>query len=386
MKFMRIILLMLLILQLQIGKIYSQKIEELSAVPLEICYDKTLHLIFPTEVKYLSTGNDNILAEKVSAQPNTVRVIASERNFPSETNLSIVTADTKFYSYAVRYSETPSVSYVQPGKAYAVPERIPVGKDKLMFLIFPGKIIYEDHGSANVTVEKADGVDNIIAIKAAERFDTDTNISVVIEKGKFYTFSLNYAPNPEISTFVIDKDEQQKVAILDEGELSSEDQQKIHETINKRLPLNLGMYDKNSGVEFEINNIFIHRNILLFRISLYNRSPINYTIDFMRYYIQDAKVSRKTAIQQLEQNVLFMFDYPEEVPAHQKRTFTVALNKLTIPDKKRMVIEIQERNGGRHFFFKLKNKDILKCEEVFRTADDRKVKSETDRILERVYQ
>lgn len=85
-----------------------------------------------------------------------------------------------------------------------------------------------------------------------------------------------------------------------------------------------------------------------------NRTEINYTIDFMRWYIQDAKKSKKTAIQQLEQNILFTFDLPEEIPAHTEKTFTVAVNKLTIPDKKRLVIEIQEKNGGRHFFFKLK--------------------------------
>ena len=32
----------------------AQRIEELPAVPLQIGYEKTLHLIFPTEVKYYS--------------------------------------------------------------------------------------------------------------------------------------------------------------------------------------------------------------------------------------------------------------------------------------------------------------------------------------------
>lgn len=51
--------------------------------------------------------------------------------------------------------------------------------------------------------------------------------------------------------------------------------------------------------------------------------------------------SAKTAVQQLEQNILFTFDYPEEIPAHESRTFTVAMNKFTIPDKKRLIIEIR---------------------------------------------
>lgn len=362
---------------------HAQVIEELSATPLEIGYDKTLHLLFPTDVKYCNAGNDNILAEKVGAQPNIVRIIAAERNFPGETNLSIVTADTKFYSYNIRYSDNPEKSYIRIGEIYEAPHTLPVGLDKQMYLIFPGKIIYEDHGSQDITVEKAEGVDNILAVKANTTFDKESNISVATDAGKFYTFSLRYAPNPEVFSFVIDKEEQQKVAILDEGELPSEEKKRIYEGIKKRLPLNLGLDEQISGMDFRIKNIFIHNNILLFRISMMNRTEINYTIDFMRWYIQDAKKSKKTAIQQLEQNILFTFDLPEEIPAHTEKTFTVAVNKLTIPDKKRLVIEIQEKNGGRHFFFKLKNKHILKAERVF--YKETPAESEADKILRRVY-
>lgn len=362
---------------------HAQVIEELSATPLEIGYDKTLHLLFPTDVKYCNAGNDNILAEKVGAQPNIVRIIAAERNFPGETNLSIVTADTKFYSYNIRYSDNPEKSYIRIGEKYEAPHTLPVGLDKQMYLIFPGKIIYEDHGSQDITVEKAEGVDNILAVKANTTFDKESNISVATDAGKFYTFSLRYAPNPEVSSFVIDKEEQQKVAILDEGELPSDEKKRIYEGIKKRLPLNLGLDEQISGMDFRIKNIFIHNNILLFRISMMNRTEINYTIDFMRWYIQDAKKSKKTAIQQLEQNILFTFDLPEEIPAHTEKTFTVAVNKLTIPDKKRLVIEIQEKNGGRHFFFKLKNKHILKAERVF--YKETPAESEADKILRRVY-
>ena len=365
---------------------HAQMIEELSATPLEIGYEKTLHIIFPTEVKYCNAGNDHILAEKVSAQPNIIRIIAAERNFPGETNLSIVTADTKFYSYSIHYNDNPQISYIQIGETSPTPHVLPVGKDKQMYLIFPGKITYEDHGSQDISVEKAEGVDNILAVKAVRDFKTESNISVVTDSGKFYTFSLRYTQNPEVFTFVIDKDEQQRVAILDDGELTTDQKKKMQEAINKHLPLDLGLSDKISGEEFEITNIFIHNDILLFRISMRNRTQINYTIDFMRLYIQDAKKSKKTAIQQLEQNVLFTFDYPEDIPAHEKRTFVVAVNKFTIPDKKRLVIEIQEKNGGRHFFFKLKNKSILESEEVFRNIQEQKTENEADKILRRVYQ
>ena len=86
-------------------------------------------------------------------------------------------------------------------------------------------------------------------------------------------------------------------------------------------------------------------DILLFRFGLHNRSQIGYTIDFIRFYIQDAKKRKKTAVQQLEQQPLFSFNRPEEVAALSSCDFTVALPKFTIPDKKVLIIEIQERNG-----------------------------------------
>jgi len=378
----RIYITGILLLSFLSGK--AQKIEELSAVPLQIGYEKTLHLIFPTEVKYYSIGGDYIIGEKVGNCPEIIRLKAAEKNFPGETNLSVVTADTRFYSYAIRYNESPEESYVRVGGQSPAPHTLPVGKDKQVFLIFPAGITYVDYGSTSVEVEKAEGVDNILAVKAAGEFTEDTNISAVVEGGKFYTFNLRYVPFLERFSFVIDKEKTQKVAILDEKERSSEQKERIREAITGRPALELGLRDRNAGVEFEVGNIFIDGDILLMRMTLTNRTQIGYTTDFMRFYIQDAKIRKKTAVQQVEQNILFTFDYPEEVPAHESRTFTVAMNKFTIPDKKRLVIEIQEKNGGRHFLYKLRNKSLLTAEEVFRSLKEQRAEDEADRILRRI--
>lgn len=362
----------------------AQKIEELTAVPLQIGYEKTLHLIFPTEVKYYSIGGDYVIGEKVANCPGIIRLKAAEENFPGETTLSVVTADTKFYSYSISYNAHPARSYVRIGGEAPAPHTLPVGKEKQLFLIFPAGITYVDYGSTNVEVDKAEGVDNILAVKVVQPYKEDTNISVVLEGGKFYTFDLRYVPAPERFSFVIDKEDTQRVAILDEKERSYGQKERIREAVAKRAPLDLGLRDKNSGMEFEVGNIFIDGDVLLLRMTLTNRTQIGYTTDFMRFYIQDAKIRKKTAVQQLEQNILFTFDYPEEIPAHESRTFTVAMNKFTIPDKKRLIIEIQERNGGRHFLYKLKNKSLLTAEEVFRSRKQQETEDEADKILRRI--
>lgn len=87
-------------------------------------------------------------------------------------------------------------------------------------------------------------------------------------------------------------------------------------------------------MRFCVTNIFVDNDILLFRFGLHNRSQIGYTIDFIRFYIQDAKKRKKTAVQQLEQQPLFSFNRPEEVAALSSCDFTVALPKFTIPTRR----------------------------------------------------
>lgn len=99
-------------------------------------------------------------------------------------------------------------------------------------------------------------------------------------------------PAPERFSFVIDKEDTQRVAILDEKERSYGQKERIREAVAKRAPLDLGLRDKNSGMEFEVGNIFIDGDVLLLRMTLTNRTQIGYTTDFMRFYIQDAKIRK----------------------------------------------------------------------------------------------
>ena len=78
MKQNRIYITGILLLSFLSGK--AQKIEELPAVPLQIGYEKTLHLIFPIEVKYYSIGGDYVIGEKVGNCPEIIRLKAAEEN------------------------------------------------------------------------------------------------------------------------------------------------------------------------------------------------------------------------------------------------------------------------------------------------------------------
>ena len=64
---------------------------------LEVTYDKTVHVIFPAEVRYVDLGSPDLIAGKADGAENVIRVKATVRNFPNETNMSVITEDGSFY-------------------------------------------------------------------------------------------------------------------------------------------------------------------------------------------------------------------------------------------------------------------------------------------------
>ena len=70
-------------------------------------FSKTVHVLFPAEVRYVDLGSTDIIAGKADGVENVVRVKAAVRDFPGETNFSVITGDGSFYSFLVSYEEEP---------------------------------------------------------------------------------------------------------------------------------------------------------------------------------------------------------------------------------------------------------------------------------------
>ena len=89
---------------LALGKIEPYK--------MEVTYDKTSHLIFPTAIRYVDLGSEYLIAGKAEDAENVLRVKATVRDFEPETNFSVITNDGRFYSFNVYYSSYPeALSY-----------------------------------------------------------------------------------------------------------------------------------------------------------------------------------------------------------------------------------------------------------------------------------
>ena len=80
---------------------------------LEITYDKTVHVIFPSSVKYVDLGSPNLIAGKADGAENVIRVKAVVKDFRNETNMSVITESGSFYTFNVKYADEPLLLNVE---------------------------------------------------------------------------------------------------------------------------------------------------------------------------------------------------------------------------------------------------------------------------------
>ena len=251
--------------------------------------------------------------------------------------------------------------------------------DKTVHLIFPSGIAYIDLGSPNIIAGKAESAENVVRVKAAVKdFKEETNFSVITDEGSFYSFIVNYSDNPEkLNIEMKDFLHAEKLGNKSENsmevhlsELGNESPQtvqmamaKIHKTNRKKNKL---AESNQFGIEFSLRGIFCHNDLLFFYTEIKNTSDIPFDIDFLVFKIVDKKVVKRTAIQETIIEPVRAYNYLNSVKGKESESNVFAFQKFTIPDKKQLVVELFEKNGGRHQRFIIKNGDLVKARTIGR--------------------
>jgi conjugative transposon TraN protein len=106
--------------------VVAAQAQSVTYATLQLSTNKTTTLVFPAATKPVDLGSRDILAQKAGENENILFLKAAKENFP-ETNLTVVTADGKLYSFTVRYDS-------MPGKTvYNISEQEAVNRNEVKF-------------------------------------------------------------------------------------------------------------------------------------------------------------------------------------------------------------------------------------------------------------
>lgn len=245
--------------------------------------------------------------------------------------------------------------------------------DKTTHIIFPSKIRYVDMGSEYLIAGKADGAENVLRIKAAVRdFEAETNFSVITEDGRFYNFDVFYSSYPATLNYDVQKmlhsQEREKmndVLFEDLGASqpsSTEAALKAIYTKNKKMLKHIGSH--SFGISFQLKSIYIYEGKYYLHTELKNETNVPFPIDFMTFKIADKKTSRRTAAQENELVPLRTYLPLTDVKKTRTERNIFLLDQFTLADNKVLVVEIFEKNGGRHQKIEVENMDLLHAKPV----------------------
>lgn len=85
---------------------YRNNFSTIESDSLLIAYSKTTTIIFPFAIKSVDKGSQDILVQKAKGLENILQIKAAQKDF-FQTNLTVVTADKKLYSFVLNYDEEP---------------------------------------------------------------------------------------------------------------------------------------------------------------------------------------------------------------------------------------------------------------------------------------
>ena len=257
------------------------------------------------------------------------------------------------------------------------PHGLEVTYDKTVHVIFPAEVRYVDLGSPDLIAGKADGAENVIRVKATVRnFPNETNMSVITEDGSFYTFNVKYAAEPlllnvEMCDFIHDGEAVNRPNNAQEiylKELGSESpmlvrliMKSIHKQ-NKREVKHIGC--KRFGIQYLLKGVYTHNDLLYFHTQVKNSSNVPFDVDFITFKVVDKKVMKRTAMQEQVIYPLRAYNYVTRVNGRDSECTVFALPKFTIPDDKKLVVEMYEKQGGRHQSFEVVNEDLVRAETI----------------------
>lgn len=283
--------------------------------------------------------------------------------------------------FTVKAQENPSSGDLYNGLTRPVtfdrmipPYGLEITFSKTVHIIFPDAVRYVDLGSSDLIAGKADGVENVLRVKAAARdFSTETNMAVITDDGSYYTFNVKYSDEPqklniEMKDFIHDGEivnrpnNAQEIYLTELGKESPLLVKLIMNSIYKndrREIKHIG--SKRFGIQFILKGIYSHNGLLYFHTQIKNSSNVPFSVDFVTFKIVDKKVAKRTAIQETVVMPLRAHNFAMQIDGRRDQRTVFTLPKFTIPDDKQLIIELNEKEGGRHQSFIVENNDLVRA-------------------------
>lgn len=122
---------------------------------------------------------------------------------------------------------------------------------------------------------------------------------------------------------------------------------------------------KIGGVKAWVNKLSLANNKVFFRLDIRNRSNLPYDVDFIRFYIRDLKTVARMATHEQEIVPIYSNLNKHTTILKSKEIAKVfGFHRFSLSEDQALNIELYERNGNRHLYLQIKQKDLDDLETI----------------------
>lgn len=245
------------------------------------------------------------------------------------------------------------------------PYTVSVGFNKTSNLIFPYAIKSVDRGSSSVIVQKAKGVENILQVKANRQGFAQTNLSVVTTDGKFYSFLLDYSSDPPLLNISVGPSSE--VVLLPEKVNASSIELAGEQVLDAASFTHVS--ERSQLIQLELQSIYLKDEQMWFAFKLANGSLIPFHPGEVRFFLEDRRRAKRTAVQQQEISPLYHTPI-YSVDGNGWMRFACAFIPFVIPRIKRLIVMLAAARSpgvtdGRSIRLKVRAGTILKTKRLY---------------------
>jgi conjugative transposon TraN protein len=245
---------------------------------------------------------------------------------------------------------------------------------KTTHIVFDSPIKYFDAGSDRIICDKVDGVENVLKVKASQMGVFETNVTVITHNGSYYSFLVSYNEMPnklninmcaglnesfDYSNFK----QPEKIIFSDtyytENEMISFSKKMIDLSKIKKKSIH-HIADKVGNVTFKLSNIGVKEGNLIFCIRMKNASPLDFSLDYMKFYVRDKTKRKKMVSQEIEVKPNFAYVERNGLSNETKLgvsggefDFVFMVPQFSIAEDKNLEIDIVEKDGSRNLNLKV---------------------------------
>ncbi|MFB9058072.1 DUF4138 domain-containing protein [Mariniflexile ostreae] len=115
---------------------------------------------------------------------------------------------------------------------------------------------------------------------------------------------------------------------------------------------------RNDGIILSIENIVFDKEELYFVIQIENKSTLDYDLNFLNLSIETRQKGKRKSLQKLIQEPVYKYNLLSRIAEGKVVRLVYIVPKFSISNDRRLVVELNEKNGERELKLKVSHKYI----------------------------